>query len=301
MLRLMTAKLAIFGALSFFYALSTLAHDVSFLESFKASNHKTPNDIIAEGIVALQNQALSFDEQSQIHKILASQYFFIGEFHQVKIHTDQLKKIGLTNKDNDILIKAYYLESAFYRSQKQYKKAMQSIVDAEKLIKKNTSNYLKNKVYYNAGAALMDNPQGDHALARKYYRKILDHPEPSSEINQRARIRLAKIYIDANTPKEAAALLAPLEKLELKPRIRIHYLQALAQVQAKQGKANPSLKSLDSALKIAKLYNLKTDIERLNNYRKRIDAQIKQQTQPVKSTKTVQPMNPTLTSNTKLP
>ena len=169
-------------------------------ESFQKNKHDQWKAIISEGNIALNNPETPLEEKAEINALLASTQFYLGNYAAMKTHINACETIALALNLNNYRIRSGYLLSAYYRIQQDFTQAKAVINQTLMYFNTETPDALKAKVYFNAGAAYADEPQGDIAKAIDFYQSSLHLLDPKTDDHHRTTIRLAKAYLLLNQP-----------------------------------------------------------------------------------------------------
>lgn len=216
------------------------------------------------GEKALEENLLP-EEAAQIHARLASSYFYLGNYDAMKKHAIACQSIALDQSSQLYLIHSLYLLSAYYRGQKEFQEAQSTIEKALQLITDEIPPCLKAKVFFNAGAALADNPNGNPHQALTYYEKALALLDSNSNDAYRTQIRIAKTYLLVGQNSQAWQILLPLFEETLEPKTNVHLLYVTAQLHLLEGNRQAALRLIQQALPLAEQLQMNVDIGRLKN------------------------------------
>ena len=209
------------------------------------------NEIILQGRVALDvaKQAGRSQDEAKICAQLTSTAFYMGDYDQALVYAKCCHELSEAFVDPALLIRALYLESAVYRAQASYVRAVQ--IAREALLVYETKGIdnraLLGKVYFNLGAAHADNPQGDLGQAEDSYIKALECFKiiEAQDDLIRTNMRLGKVYLLQKKYDLSQKIIDEVRPLITSERLAMHadYLEAQLKV---------AVNDIDSAVSIAK-------------------------------------------------
>lgn len=247
-------------SLFLFWTIFIQAHE--FFDRFDQLKVENWEELCRVGEKALEEDLLP-EEAAQIHARLASSYFYLGDYEAMKKHTLACQSLALDHDSQPYLIRSLYLLSAYYRGQKQFLVAQSTIQEALKLLTEEIDPCLKAKVFFNAGAAWADDPNGNPHQALAYYKNALALFESHSDDAYRTQIRLAKVYLLLGQNKQAWKIIFPLLEQTLEPKTTVHLLYVSAQLHLLEGNQVEALRLIEQALPLAEQLQMKVDVERL--------------------------------------
>jgi len=252
----------------------TNASASEFFDQFDHLKSEEWSLVCSLGENALQDEALSAVEMAQVHARLASSYFYLGDYESMKGHAHACQSIALDASSKQYLVRSLYLLSAYYRGNLLFSDAKGVISEALELTESDIEDCLKAKVFFNAGAAYADDPDGDPYQAIEYYQKALTLLDPISDDAYRTMIRMAKGWILLEKYEQAGETLSPLFQIDLEPRTSVHLQYVSAQINIAQNKRETALKQIDEALRCAEKLKMTVDIERLNKLKEELNCLI---------------------------
>ncbi len=176
-----------------------LASEEAYFTRFEAlAKAEKWEEIIAEGTAALDT-AVKEDrlyDEAKICAQLTSSSFYLGDYAQALLYANRCHELSESFTDPSLYLRALYLESAVYRAQKDFDRAVEVAEGALRLYedKELDTPQLLSKIYFNLGAAHADNPNGNLKEAVRCYSTALEcAPTPDDRI--RTSIRLGKVYL----------------------------------------------------------------------------------------------------------
>lgn len=183
------------------FALLTLplASEEAYFTRFEAlAKAEKWEEIIAEGREALAIAVTenSLYNEAKICAQLTSSSFYLGDYAQALLYANRCHELSESFTDPSLYLRALYLESAVYRAQKDFDRAVEVAEGALRLYqdKELDNPQLLAKIYFNLGAAHADNPSGNLNEAVHCYSTALEcAPTPDDQI--RTSIRLGKVYL----------------------------------------------------------------------------------------------------------
>lgn len=241
-----------------------------FFDQFEDLKSRDWHAICALGEKDLEDESLTDLEKAQICARLASSYFYLGEYESMKGYIEACRSIALDHSSKKYFIRSLYLLSAYYRGSSLFKEAREVIDEAMELLGSDVEDYLKAKVYFNAGAAYADDPSGDPLKAIEYYQKALTLLDRSSNDAHRVQIRMAKSHLLLKQHKKAWEALLPLFQVDLQPRTSVHLQYICAQIYIAEGDFEAALVEINEALSGAEELSMAADGERLNKLKSQI-------------------------------
>ncbi len=262
-----------------------LAHselDTYFDEFTSLKKSEDWNRIIALGEVAIQEAVRKqrWVDEATIHAQLASTEYYKGNYLKTVEHADRCRALAHCTADEKLLVRSMYLQSAAYRALAGqakgddqdflFSRAAISGQDALKAYhdRKISDDNLLGKVYFNLGAAESDNPKGNLEQASKHYIDALTsfRQAQSSDDIVRATVRLAKVRLLQDQPKEAEKLVT-----EVRPQVRaerdlMHLEYLRAQIAQSQGSSKEAVFLAGQALSRAKKLGAQADEQRFQHF-----------------------------------
>lgn len=232
----------------------------SFFQDFPALRSQDRwTEITATGEEAL-NEA-SKEEAMKIHGILASSYFYAGDYETAGSHASHCYELACELADPDQEVHGLYLLSAIARAEGDFS-AAKSI--AEEALEKSQGE-IRAKVLFNLGAAHADDPKGDLAAAEKHLREALTHFTHMDD-QHRTILRLGKIYLLLGKVEKAQELLQQ-AKPEIKTsRIQMHAVYLEAQIEKALGHSDLARKLIEEALAKAEKLGAAQDAKRYREF-----------------------------------
>lgn len=216
-------------------------------------------------LLEIGEKALEEHSDPKIHARLASLYFYLGKYEEMKKHIDACITESLDDESQELLIRSLYLLSAYHRINKNYASAQHVIQKALTKARAYNQPCLLAKVLFNAGAAEADDPKGDCELAQKYYEEALTYFSPDSDDAHRVLIRLGRIYFLKKEFYKLNPLLSNLSQTNLSPRTCVHFYYLSAQVALAKGMIEEAEKWIEKGLHLAKKMDMTKDYERLES------------------------------------
>ena len=247
--------------LALLFSISLFAsHTLDFFHSFdtlKSENWKS--------LIDIGEKALKEKPDPKIHARLASTYFYLGKYEEMKSHIDACFFESLDEESDELLIRSLYLLSAYHRVNKNYSCAKQVIKKALTKARAHNQLNLLSKVLFNAGAVETDDPKGKVDLAQKYYEEALSYLTPDSDDAHRVQIRLGKVYLLKKEFYKLPALLSTLSKATLTTRTRVHFYYLSAQVALAKGALQEADRWIEQGLNLAKQLEMTQDYQRFES------------------------------------
>lgn len=246
-----------------------------FLEKY---HHSPPLEnyamAISEGEAALLDSSLEQTEKADIHAILASTSFYMGDYGAMQRHAESCIHLADDVSDSARKIKGLYLLSAAFRGQQDYSRARETILLATGLLDDHSSRGLIAKVYFNAGAAFADADNPDFQKALNCYEKGLIHVNPDSDQYARFIIRIANCYWQLGDGLTARYLLSSLAERDLPPRTLVQWWRVAAPMYIAAGNYAMALSGIHQGMAIAEKQGMKNDMKALNHLKSLIFAMI---------------------------
>ena len=246
-----------------FFLLSSSTED--FFSSFDILKFKD-----WEKLTTLGEKALEEKGNPKIHARLATSYFYLGRYEEMKKHVDQCLEHSLDEESNDLLVQTLYLLSAYHRSQSSYTEARNVIEKALHKVRSLDNSVLLAKVLYNAGAAEEEDPKGNLDLAKQYFEEALTLHDPHSNDCHRVLLHLGKVHLLKNAPSVTTTILSKLSNEKLFPRTQAHFFSLSAQLALAKGNKEEATLFIDKGLALAEQLHMTTDIKRLKMLREQI-------------------------------
>lgn len=175
--------------------------DAYFKNFEKLAKAEKWEEIIIQGSAALDvaiEEGNTHDE-AKICAQLTSTSYYKGDYLHALDYATRCHELSEKFDDQTLYVRALYLESAIYRAQENYEKAVATAEEALKIYdKKNIHNFaLLGKVFFNLGAAYADDPNGDLTKAEENYERALKSFKKAKANDDliRTSLRLGKVYL----------------------------------------------------------------------------------------------------------
>lgn len=253
----------LFGFLFIFsYLFAALNED--FYQSFEVNKEKD-----WEMVIKLGEKALKERSDPKIHARLASSYFYLGRYDEMKKHIDHCLEESLDVDSEELLVRSLYLLSAYHRSQDSYEEARRVIDKALNKARKIKNNPLLAKVLFNTGAAEADDPKGNLDYAKLCYEEALTLVDPHADDTHRLLLRLGRVYLLQNSLQAASSIITQLSKENLVPRTKVHFYNLALQIA--QAKNNPEEEAnyYNRGITLATQLKMNRDIIRFKSLKER--------------------------------
>jgi tetratricopeptide (TPR) repeat protein len=212
----------------------------NYFDNFKQLKEEAKwDEIILQGTRALdaaRRLGRPVDE-AKIAAQLTSTSFYQGDYESALKYANCCHELSEHFEDKRLFIRALYLESAVHRAlagkgQSSYSRAVAIAEEALDVYAQSGLDdpALLGKVYFNLGAALADNPEGDLSLAQKTYSKAINFFQQANaeEDVVRSMIRLGRVYLLQGKYGLLQCLIQELRSKALGPRseMQLDYLEA---------------------------------------------------------------------------
>lgn len=214
-------------------------------------------------VIELGKKALEENPDPKIHARLASSYFYLGKYQDMKKHIDLCLEESLDADSEELLIRSLYLLSAYHRSQGAFAEARSVSKKALSKARQLNNIYLIIKSLFNAGAAEQDDPHGNYEQAKDYFEEAIALSEPHDIMTHRVLIRLGRAYLNTNCLQGSVAIIEKLSKEKLSPRNHVHYRALVARVAYAKQNHTEAAKELDLALQEARTLKMERDVKRI--------------------------------------
>lgn len=255
----------------------------SFFEDIeKLQKEEKWKEIIDIGLQALQdakndNQK---NQEASISASLTSAYFYMGEYEQALVHSKRCRELSEKFSNPQLLIKSFYLESAILRTlapkqitEKEkkwfYNEALSLAQDALKKYYWHQLNdlLLKGKIFFNLGAAHLDNPEGKIKDAELFFTKALDFFLEAGKEDEilRTRLRLVKVMLLQQKYASAEDTLIGIRAMANSQRILMHTDYLEAQFFLKVKNMEKFFLTVRTGLSRAQCLSAKEDEQRFND------------------------------------
>jgi hypothetical protein len=257
-----------------------------FQHYYQLKSEEQWQKIIDISLYSMDCNILTEEEFAIINLRIASCFYYLGNFKETSVRAKKALDLLLGGEQYDLLARSYYLISASYRAmalnsiniekkinQEFVRTAHEFINKALVLIQEKGNEvklFTKSKVYFNAGALFHDVDKNTKQ-AMSFYAKSTKFLNKDKDDYHRIEIRRIRCLLEENLIKDAFEESLKLSKyIDFNTKTGVHFLQLQAKIALAAKKYKQALYYAEKAIIIAKQKNMKLDLQRLEDLKRKI-------------------------------